>query len=404
MIKTNNIKEKINENRSLINIIVACLVFIIFFYIINATYYTSFDILSHDLGAISTLYIHFSVSSHPLYHISIATLYSFLNGVLSLPHISLIFLALVQVIQYIFVEKFFYKYTQDYTKSTIFSLIFLILGSVYNPITGCFMQNQWGPNLFNNATYILMRTIIVIFLIYFWEYYKSKDNNPLKGIGLSIIFAAATLAKPTATLLILPIFFILFCHNIYKKDFSKVLKIIYITILPILFIGLSYLSLFGAESNSGLAIQPLKIWFERGVPVPELLTPIFNNHTKWFNLTVLPISLILTTLAPLTLLIIKLKNKTKISIEFKTAWIMALLGILSYLTFTETGLRAIHANFKWTIVSGIMILYLFSFYEFFTSKWTKKQKYLLLTILTLHIISSIIYILLLFTGLTATGY
>lgn len=382
------IKEKltrINEKRDIINIFIMIAVFLFFFFLMEVTYYVTANITFHNDAAMGILRGVKWVASHPAYHFSIAALYKLFGGFIGLNHLSVIFLALLQVLQYYVVEKFFFKTTNDYKLSSIFGLIFLILGSVYNIFTGYFYLGQGTPVSFHSATCIMMRVFLVIFMIYFWDYYKSTDKKIVTGILVSLLFAFVTLIKPTATIIILPVFFLLFCYLLYKKENLKASKIVMASISSIALLFILYIFTFGSGSGAGVTIYPFAVW-----------------RDVLGSIKLAPTALICTAFAPLVLVFIKrVINKEKLSIELKSSWLMLAVATFIATFIYELGPRATHGNFFGTLRAAFIIIYLFSFYEYFKSVFTKKQKIILLLALLMHLVSSVIYIILLFQGYQA---
>lgn len=387
MLNNMKLKENINNNKKdIINLILMCSVFVFFFFLFQANYYSSTGFLHHNEFAVEILRGTEWVASHPAYHFIIDALYLPFSSILSVKSLSLIFLAGIQVLQYWFVEKFFYKTLKNFKLSSIFSILLLIIGSIYNPVTNRFFIGQFGANDFSSPTYILLKVLLIIFIICFWEYYKKDGFNKLHGVILGLLFAFSTLAKPNATIIIVPAFFLLFLYNLIKKEKTKAYKLALVSIIPIIMLGVLYLFTYGQGSEyGGMVFAPFSAWMGR----------IGGRST-------IPISIILTSAAPLALLIFKkFINKDKLTLEFKMSWIIAILGVIVFLLLAETGSKAAHTNFMSTTLAGFLILYLYSFNEYLTSKWTKKQNIILLILLLAHIISSLTYIGLLFMGVTA---
>lgn len=235
-----------------------------------------------------------------------------------------------------------------------------------------FAHTQWyigyeSGNLWHNSTYLLMRLIALITLIWYMRCKKQyKEKLTLfEGILYAFLLTLTTAVKPSFILVFLPTMAILLLVDLINGvDFKKIF-LFSLTVIPsLLLMLLQKTILFSDSIETGIAIDP---WYTLS---------LHARHPK--------VTLLLSIAFPLLVLFFSIRKLFKNSF-YLGAWIMWGIGFLQILFITETGARSNDGNFIWGYAFAIFTLNMISLIIYigqlfkkeycFGPKWLQKTYY-----------------------------
>lgn len=241
------------------------------------------------------------------------------------------------------------------------------------------------PMVWHNSTLLFVFPFAIVL---FWRQLKVITSNQkttlVQILILSILVLINIIIKPSFILVYLPITFLFMVYK-FRGQWNAHF---FFNLIPVAFGGILILVqsilIFKFESGnihdqpSGIAIgEPFKV-FRHFVPA-------------WY----IPIGFTLSFLLPIITVLSYRKILKDISFQYATFLLIA--GILIGAFVYETGPRMYHGNFLWQNVICAYLLFLSTFKfickELFIKKpWQLKEK-ILLSVLLLHVISGILYII-----------
>jgi hypothetical protein len=250
-----------------------------------------------------------------------------------------------------------------------------------------------GPTLLHNSTYICMKLVGIIVILYYFKITK----NYLKKIKLSqwlcftLLLTIVNLIKPNFIIMFSLVMLLEFIYDLIKTK-GKALKQIIIlgmsVLVSLIVLILQYKILYTGDNASS------SIGFRFGY-----------NLNYWSNH---PYIAVIQSLAfPLFVLIFNFKELIR-DRKYRIMNTIGLIGFIQYLCLIETGGRINAFNWIWGYAMGIFVLFIGGIYKLYQKTITldrlsikKGKKIYLVTaiiILALHFISGMDYIRILLQG------
>ena len=325
-----------------------------------------------------------------LYYLVIYSLAFFHARIQWLYASSVLVLAFSVAIKYIITRKFIANQLNNLKTSEAlrnkwinlfsFTLIFAFSIPLSLFIGGHYYLGQFPPNIWHNSTTIFLMPFA---LILFWLSYEQLKNPSNSRIYLLTLFSILNvLAKPSFFFSFLVIFpLLLIVRFRFKKDF-------WLNLIPIAvgtsLVLIEYILLYKVGSfnpyveQTGIVIKPFSVWTSYS---PNIL-----------------ISLLSSLIFPITYLMFYWKElKTNLLLQYSV--LLYFISVVIFSLLTETGPREFYGNFFWQCVVSSYILFMvilsLLLEKIFSGSHSKKN-ILILTSFLLHVLSGIVYVILLF--------
>lgn len=349
---------------------------------IEGTYFSSNDIMDHNQFATMIMNGSSVNFAHQGYHWLLITLRWITQ--LNFELISLILL--VSLSTYFAYVVFKTLYNDHLKLVSLLGCCFVVFGTAfYNLQIDRIYFGQFANVIYHNPTYIVMRVLGMLSVLYFFKLYNDDKANSKFKVGLTgLVFAYSTFVKPNFAITFLAALFLLFIYECIKGNKAKIIKIIVFTIPSAMVLWYLFFGTFGT-GDAGIVILPLGY----AKAVVERLRNI-------------PLAIICPIIFPVAYIIIAKTKKLKLSLELKIALLATLMGLIQYLVFAESGDRFIHGNFAWSVASGYTLLYYYSMKDYLGQyRNLNKSNYYLLSLTSIHIVSGLYYAVMLMMGVVA---
>ncbi len=207
------------------------------------------------------------------------------------------------------------------------------------------------PNPYWNATYLAVRPFTIICFFLTSELLeKYEERIPVrKALALSISLFMATYTKPSFTFILLPVIGLILLFRLLYRKFSnwKNTLLFGCCFLPTgILLIYQYLGVFtgsnslGEETGIGFALG--KAWH------------IFSGN--------IPLSIMLALLFPFGVLALNAVELRK-NVQFRLAWQLLVVGMLTFLLLYEKGFRLEHMNFSWGYMHGLFFVFMVCGYQ-----------------------------------------
>lgn len=324
--------------------------------------------------------------------INITDKYIYLNSILMSIIIILTIWSCYSFIHYVLFDLLNTKIN----KHTIFfvSVFMLFVCKICIPVLSPFFYvKSYVTQPWHNSTYICMRLFAVLALIYFIKiqshYLEHLEYKEL--IIFTILLTITNYSKPNFIIVFAPMMLITLIYDFIKtktKSFKNAFIFGCCILVGCLILIYQYALLFSMEEGSGTVV---------GIEnIKELL---FFNYHDIFNF--------LSSLAfPLAILLVFITKKEHFNSAFKRvylqSWFMYILSILIRLFVYETGRRSGHGNYGWSSYFFAFVLFCVSIcillYLSNIKKINNSVKYCCFAVYTLHILSGIIYFVIISTN------
>lgn len=311
---------------------------------------------------------------HPLWHIcvqSIADIWDIRTGLAAIIFSSWLYIAWVFLV-YSLSENVLnaFAFKSDAKKElTILIVTFsiIIVGPLFIPFFSKFIYlGQGSPNVWHNVTLWMVKPFGLLAMLMTIKAIHDKSTT----LFLAAIIATliSIFAKPSFVLIFLPAFFVFILHRRYFS--RRVIR---------LFLALSI------TSSSVLLYQYLNTFGKDAKIVFDFLG-VWSSQSK--NI---PVSILSGLLFPIVFALFRLRSKMDDLLLL--SWYQVGFGMVLFACFAETGERYLHANFGWSYMIAMSMLYLFSILEFVKSFNTLRisEKTILAAILTIQVAVGIYY-------------
>ncbi len=205
-------------------------------------------------------------------------------------------------------------------------------------------RGTFTPNPYHNATYLAARPFSIPAFFLFTDilgFYEKEDKwlHP-KYLLFSVSLFMTTMAKPSFTFILCAVAGIIMLYRLIAGRFQGIKAFFQMGIYFIpTFLVLIYQFVVVFEpknTEAGIGFAFLKAW-----------------STASGNI---PLSILLATAFPLTVLLLRGKEKDLLAL-LRFAWQFLLLGLLTLLFLYEKGIRMPHLNFAWGYMYGLFFSY-----------------------------------------------
>ena len=253
---------------------------------------------------------------------------------------------------------------------------FLILNKMY--------LGRFAPIVWHNSTTIMLFPFAILL---FWrqlKVFESVDNLKIRDvIILNVLVFLNIVIKPSFIFVYAPVTLLFILKNTTKYSIRKTLLILTPIVTAAIIIALQYFLIYILQIGS---IQEERSSIALSYPFTVISTWI----PKWY----VPISLLLSFTLPIyTMIFYKEIFKFK---PFIYSLHLTITGIIISAIIIEEGPRMYHGNFGWqnVICSYLLFLSTLSFLapKFISANSRSKKDIIALVILTLHVLSGILYL------------
>lgn len=330
------------------------------------------------------------VVPHFLYHLVILSISCISH--LSLYDSSCLTLACCIVLSTIITERIVRHFLKD--RYSDYFLLFVsvsltIVSAIYFPfINKLPYLGVWGPNPWHNPTFIAAKPfVLLIFYLYALEITKGTYfEKRFSLLRISILLMICALIKPNFILAFIPAS-IVFCFCLPGRKISMLLKNS-LSLLPVI----------------AVLILQFLLTYNHNVSDPSSLQFCFFDAWQHHSKSV-PIAILQAIAFPLAILAIQFPRFSKDKALF-FSWVLFVISLLIFGLFCESGHRKYHANFAWTYIFCLNILFVYSAIVFlrWVSETEKKNRLFRLKlffcnmVFLLHFFSGIYYLVHLTSG------
>jgi len=253
-----------------------------------------------------------------------------------------------------------HSYSYQKTIKLFTVLIIIFIGPlILPPYDYIIYQGKGSPNIWHNITLWMLKPFAILSIISL--IYAQKEDS-FKYYLIALILSVLSLfAKPSFVLVFLPALFILTIFNkklLWQKSF--LLFLASLTFFSFLILQYQFSHTF---SESEIIFDFLGVW-----------------SSSSSNIL---LSIVLALAFPLLFLLFQ-QNQLK-ELKFQLLWIQLILSILLYAFFAQSGKQYFHANFSWSYMITMSLLYVFSIIKFIT-------EYHLIPIYKRYLLSSILFL------------
>ena len=289
---------------------------------------------------------------------------------------------------------------------TVAVFVLFLLSHLYSPKNTAFFGFDYAyrcmgiytPNPFWNATYMATRPFAIICFFEAAEILRKyeKDFSWKSCRPFAISLFLTTLAKPSYTLVILPLLAIILIFHLIRSKGKSFRHAFYlcVTMIPT---GLALLyqysgvftgiNVMGEETGIGIAFA--KVW---------------SNYSK--NI---PLSILMGMALPIGVLVLNYKEFIKNYI-YRFAWWNYLVGMITFLLLYEKGFRMLHANFSWGYMHGMFGVFFITLILIIknTIQWWKSYKMIFVAaewaVLLYHLVCGINFLVYALGGNDLAGF
>lgn len=221
----------------------------------------------------------------------------------------------------------------------ILSIIFLI-GPAYLPFySDSIYMGTWSPNVWHNVTLLSVKPFALLTVFFTILALQKKD---ILLYFLSTLFLIISMfAKPSFAIVFIPALLI---YYLLKKEYAKS-TLLFIIAMLIVFLGVAFFQFINTyvEGQGDIIIDFFGVW------------SLYSSN--------IIISILLGLFFPIIFFIFN----PKLSIEdnwISFSWVMTIVAIIVFSTFAESGVRYDDANFVWSYIISMSLLYFFTIIKF----------------------------------------
>lgn len=366
--KQKNILNKNNLLKFIINYLVFSILFIISLFLIYNQAVNGYSLSTFQ-------HIQFIKNGvklpHPLWHICVKIISYVFKIDLNIS--ASLFTALLIVSYYFIILKiikYILKLKDANYNLLIYSFVLLTIGPLYIPM---FNQNlylgQGSPSVWHIVTLFMVKPFALLAVFFIIKAYES--NNTSHYLITFLIAILSIVAKPNFIMIFLPalIIFMAVKNRYDKKYFIFLISIILSSCLILLY------QFHGTRFGGNIIFDFLGVW---SLYSPNVL-----------------ISIMLGLTFPLLFLILCYKY-VKDNDYLIFSWILMLLGIILFAFYAENNSYSYRcANFMWSYLIAMSMLYIFTFIEYIKqyNKLSSFVKYSLLILISIQEITGLYYVI-----------
>lgn len=310
------------------------------------------------------------------------------------------FNAITACVVFLFIKDWFKNGEKPFQRSwgfaLILSIILLFVTAIYAPwFNPQVYLGQGSPNIWHNPTYIAVRPLALICVIYFNRFINERTPKAKDIVVLSLLVFISVLLKPSFIAVFLPacLVFAVIDYFFNEKDAVLEIKRLSIFILPCIAALFIFLRMF-VLPNDLLATRQSS---HAGIALS------FFEFASRYSPNVF-ISLVLAMAFPVFSIIVLRRQIFKRGGKYVFPFIFFAVGLMEYAFVNETGDRGASGNFSWGYYLSLFIAWVY-FLPLFIQESLKGRMSLTVRILgyvliCLHLISGIYYFFALLTGVS----
>ncbi|MDH4203070.1 MAG: hypothetical protein OEV87_09255 [Phycisphaerae bacterium] len=269
------------------------------------------------------------------------------------------------------------------------SVALMFVSAIYSPLINKYpYKGIWTPNPWHNPTFTAAKPVVLL-IFYLYVIGITKEQYFGKRFSLTciaLLLGICALIKPNFVLAFIPAS-IVFCFFLPGRRVSMLVKTVQL-LLPVLavlvfqFLFTYYYDVRGASS------------------IQFCFFDVWKAHARS-----IPIAILQGTSLPLVILIMTLPRLPKDK-ALLFSWILFIVGLLIFGLLCETGHRKNHANFAWTYMSCLNILFVYSAIRFLRWASDAQEKngsfqiktFVCVSVFLFHFFSGIYYVAYLMSG------
>lgn len=284
------------------------------------------------------------VVPHFLYHLAV-------YGISKISHISFFYVSCLVMATCIaatmlLIEKTLCVFLKDrYSDYFLLyiSLALMLVSAIYFPLVNPYPYlGVWGPNPWHNPTFITARPFV---LLSFWWYLQEIVNGTnftkrFSLIRIAISLVLCTLIKPNFVLAFIPASFI-FCGLYSDRKMQMWFKtgLLLLPVIGVLLFQYLFAYYYNLSGSSSVQFCFFDVW-QRYAPS-------------------VPLAILQGTAFPLIVSAVFFSSLRKEKM-LVFSWLLLVIGLAISVFLCETGGRAAHANFIWTYMFCLNILFICS--------------------------------------------
>jgi hypothetical protein len=364
------------------NVVYLCVFFLSLYYYINCP--PKSDLFQH-LQFVELLDQGKLVVPHFLFHVIVFALSKITS--ISFHYVACLVLSLSIVASLAIIERivraFLAQHYSDFFLLFI-SVSLIFVSAVFLPLINPYpYKGVWSPNPWHNPTYIMVKPFVL--LSFFWYILEVDKEQPFQKrfslIRISLLLGISCFIKPNFVLAFFPMSVIYCFFSGRAKLMLFKTALLLLPILPILIFQYLFTYYNDVAGDSSIRLCVFDVW---------------RHHARS-----VPIAIVQSIAFPLVVLIIRFRQLLKEK-AFFISWLLFILGLFIFGFLNETGGRKSHANFCWTYMFCLNVLFIYSTVVFL--QWSSRISMTnRLSRLQLSF-CSIIFLLHLFSGLYYIGY
>jgi hypothetical protein len=267
------------------------------------------------------------------------------------------------------------KLTTKEVSVLAFSLLFIFSLPHINYVTN-FSRYYLGmlpPNVWHNSTTIM---VMPFALLLFWQSTLQLRYHSIKRLYLIAgLIVLNILLKPSFFFVFAAVYPLMLLIQ-YKISKSFAINLIPV-VIGLLLIYVEFVFLFNVQTESGIIIEPFKVW---------------GNFMPRDKIIFIPVAILLSWTFPIGVFVLCRSLIPKLEYIYLT--LLALAGIGLYALLMEDNSRRWDANFSWQNIMVGYILFLVSSTLFFSHKKEiqASKRVLLYSAYALHLLSGVFYL------------
>jgi hypothetical protein len=246
----------------------------------------------------------------------------------------------------------------------------------------------WSPNPWHSPTFIAAKPFVL--LSFYWYVLEIANEKFFEKrfslIRLSVLLAIFTLIKPSYILAFIPCS-IAICFFQPGRRINMFIKtgLLLLPVLGVLVFQFLFTYYYDTSGSSSIQLCFFDVWQHRAESVP--------------------IAILQAAAFPLMVLAVQFRQLRKDKALF-VSWVLFIIGLLIFGLLCESGHRKNHANFAWTYMTCLNILFIYSTVAFLSwaSNATIKAKafqvkfFLCSSLFIVHLFCGIYYFIYLLSG------
>jgi len=280
---------------------------------------------------------------HPFWHLGTYSLSKLLS--IDLDAAASIFTALLvtayAIIIYL-IAKDLDEFRENEAKWFLITFISMTIGPFFLASFNPFIyMGQGSPTIWHNVTLLTVKPFALLSVFFTIKFFLTNRSSYF--ILALIITILSIFAKPSYIIVFLPslVVYMLLKRYFDKRQLQFVLVVIFLSVSALAY---QFLNQFGDKGESKIIIDFLGVW--------SLYTP---------NVAV---SILLALGLPMLITLFNYPS-VKENEYIKFTWLLVFFSLILFACFAEEGYFYRHANFSWSLMIALSLIYIFTIIEYF---------------------------------------